>query len=85
MSQEYNKMLNDLYNQHKNVENMYIKIKYETLTAEQKNAINDFISMIQKDWIIQIDQYTDITEETHVTWPEEVYYIIITGKLKSKL
>ena len=79
-------MLNQLYDQHQSPDKIYIKIKYETLSAIKKNAINDFITnLMTAGWIIQVDQYTDVTEETHVTWPEEMHYIIIQGKLKSKL
>lgn len=77
-------MLTQLYDQHQSPDKIYIKITYETLSHIQKNAINDFIkNLMTQGWIIELDQYTDVIDETHVT--KEMHYIIIQGKLKSKL
>lgn len=83
-TQEYNEMLNKLYNTFNASQNTLLSplyIKYETLSTIKKNAINDFITnLLDQGWIIHIDQYTDVLEQNI-----EIHYIIITGTKKSKL
>jgi hypothetical protein len=81
--EEYNKMLNRLYAMHTDLNRIYIKIKSESpLTDIERKAVKHFISKLRiQDWVIDVDEYVDHTDETHVTWEETIYYMIIQGKL----
>lgn len=81
--EEYNKMLNKLYDLHTDTQRIYIKIKSDDpLTDIQRKAVKHFIAKLRiQDWIIHTKEYIDETEETHVTWPEKVYYTLIQGKI----
>ena len=83
---EYNDMLEKLLRLHKDPNHLYIRFKLEDrLTQIQKNAINDFIqSLRDQQWMIEVAEEIDRIDETHVTWPEEHYYLMIHGKSQNK-
>ena len=79
--EEYNKMLNKLYNLHTDTHRIHIELKAtKPLTHIQRKAIKHFVKKLKiQYWIIFVEEYMDETEET-VTYPDRVYYTLIQGK-----